>query len=195
MARHLEIERGAELYRDLTGRHRAPDEVRRDLFRLSHALAEATREVLGEQARDTLCVIVLRGGLLLYPGFGHVFADADFCLLGMRRQDDNSVTCDYMTTPTHREYGSAVLIDCVAATGGTLLMARQMLAARRDIPVHVAAVVCSSRRATQRLVAEGIDVVGFGLQEGLDGDIVTPDLGEMDAGDLFAGLSVGSMTR
>ncbi|HEX2051402.1 MAG TPA: hypothetical protein VHJ34_12355 [Actinomycetota bacterium] len=159
---------------------------------MSVALAEEIARagiVRTADGASILCAIVLRGGLLLYPGFCGAFSGADFCLLGMKRGDDGVVACPYLTQPVRASYDVGIYVDCVAATGGTLLEARRVLASTCDISRHVAAVLCSSDCATGVLVREGIDVVGFRLSESLDGDIVTPDMGEMDAGDLFSGVS------
>lgn len=166
--------------------------VRRDIARLSHELGRATRDIIREQTRGrqaaVLCAIILRGGLLLYPGFAAEFGDSDFCLLGMRRAHAGRVICEYMTSPSRPAYDVAVLVDCVAATGGTLLTARKALGEAHHVTAHVASVVCSSKLATATLLDAGFEVAGFSLNDGLAGDVVTPDLGELDAGDLFSGL-------
>ncbi|MEV0740524.1 phosphoribosyltransferase [Streptomyces sp. NPDC050549] len=179
----------AGVYRTLVGTGSEPEQVRQGIFELSRVLADATRAAVPDDA-TVLCVIVLRGGQLLYPGFAPPFAHTHFCLLGMERDEQGRARCRYMTPPSRQLYDVAVLIDCVAATGGTLLAARQVLADSCKISRHVAAVLCSSDRATRTLTGEGIDVLGFRLHEALDGDVVTPDLGELDAGDLFSGVSL-----
>ncbi|NNN32872.1 hypothetical protein HLK59_21410 [Streptomyces sp. S3(2020)] len=179
----------AGIYRTLVAPGTEPEQVRQGIFELSRVLADATRASLPDDA-TVLCVIVLRGGMLLYPGFAAPFAHTDFCLLGMERDTWGQAQCRYLTPPGRPVYDVAVLIDCVAATGGTVLAARQVLADSCDISRHTAAVLCSSERATRTLTGEGIDVLGFRLHEALDGDVVTPDLGELDAGDLFSGVSL-----
>ncbi|WP_283134701.1 uracil phosphoribosyltransferase [Rhizohabitans arisaemae] len=193
MARRHRVADPGGVYRTLRTTSVPSDQARRDVFHLSHLLGAAARDrvraAAGEEAA-VLCVVVLRGGLLLYPGFGQAFAEADFSLLGMRRRDDGVVACDYMTTPHRDTYAAAVLIDCVAATGRTLLTARDMLAKSQvTAAAFLAAVVCSSAQATRTLLGEGVDVLGISLDEELAGDVVVPDLGAMDAGDLFSGLS------
>ncbi|WP_019065107.1 phosphoribosyltransferase [Streptomyces prunicolor] len=179
----------AGVYGTLVAPGAEPEQVRQGIFELSRVLAEATRAALPADA-TALCVIVLRGGQLLYPGFAPSFGHTDFSLLGMERDQEGRARCRYMTPPSRPLYDVAVLIDCVAATGGTLLAARQVLAESCKVSRHAAAVLCSSDRATRTLTGEGIDVLGFRLHEALDGDVVTPDLGELDAGDLFSGVSL-----
>jgi uracil phosphoribosyltransferase len=178
-------------YHNLTCPDSSPEQVRRDIASLSYALGSAAAATVRETVSDNgsvLCVIVLRGGLLLYPGFAHTFAGADFCLLGMRREPEGTVICEYMTKPRRPAYDVVILADCVAATGQTLLTARTVLAAAQRISSHLAAVICASRQATKTLTSAGMDILGFSLSEDLDGNVVTPDMGELDAGDLFSGL-------
>ncbi|GAB2891883.1 hypothetical protein GCM10027074_70100 [Streptomyces deserti] len=170
------------LYHTLVAPGTDPEQARRHIFTLSRVLADTTT--------SALCVIVLRGGQLLYPGFAPPFAHTDFSLLAMERDEHGQARRRYMTPPSRSYYDTAVLVDCVAATGGTLLAARQELAASCDISHHLAAVLCASDQTTRTLIKSGIDVVGFRLHESLDGNVVTPDLGELDAGDLFSGVSL-----
>jgi uracil phosphoribosyltransferase len=190
MARAHTIPDSLGLYEKLTRSDGPPDQLRLDIFTLSTQLAAAARAaVASDPDMRVLCTVILRGGMLLYPGFSEQFAAADFCLLGMRRAPSGSVDCSYMTSPDRADYDMAVLVDCVAATGGTLLTARRVLAESCRVSSYVAALLCSSHRATEVLVANGVDVLGFGLAEQLDGNVVTPDLGEADCGDLFSGVS------
>ncbi|MFI6285012.1 uracil phosphoribosyltransferase [Streptomyces sp. NPDC051018] len=173
--------------------NRDPGGVRRGLIRLGGVLglrtAEITRGELGAP-RDVLCVVVLRGGALLYPGFVTAFPQADFCVLGMRRTPGRlSVDHQYMSDVPRDGYQATVYIDCVAATGGTLLAAREAIAARCATGHEVAAVISGAAAATARLREAGVNMVGFSLYEGLDGQVVYPDMGELDAGDLFSGVS------
>lgn len=189
-ARELTDDHG--LHSDLALPGRPAQMVRRDIARLSHDLGRATLNIISEmksgRQATMLCAIILRGGLLLYPGFAAEFSDSDFCLLGMRREHPNKVICEYMTNPGRPAYDVAVLVDCVAATGNTLLTARKVLREAHHITAHVASVISSSKLATTTLVDEGFEVVGFSLNDDLIGNVVTPDLGEMDAGDLFSRL-------
>lgn len=164
-----------------------PEQIRSGIFELGHTLGMASRAALPADAA-ALGAVILRGGLLLYPGFARVSPELDFCLLAMERDGDGRAGCRYLTPPPRREYDTAILIDCVAATGGTLLASRRVLSANCSIPAFQAAVLCSSESATRTLLDQGIDVVGFRLDEALNGDVVTPDLGELDAGDLFSGI-------
>jgi len=170
-----------------------PGEVRHGLIGLGGVLGLRTAEIMRAELgalRDVLCVLVLRGGALMYPGFAAAFPHADFCVLGMRRTPDQlRVDHQYMTDVPRSSYQATVYIDCIAATGGTLLAAREAIAARCATGHEVAAVVSSAAAATDRVRAMGVSFVGFSLYEGLNGRVVTPDMGELDAGDLFSGVS------
>ncbi|WP_329377087.1 uracil phosphoribosyltransferase [Streptomyces sp. NBC_01716] len=170
-----------------------PGEARHGLIGIGGVLGLRTAEIMRAELgalRDVLCVFVLRGGALMYPGFATAFPQADFCVLGMRRTADRlRVDHQYMTDVPRGSYQATVYIDCVAATGGTLLAAREAITARCDTGHEVAAVVSSAAAATDRVRATGISFVGFSLYEDLDGQVVTPDMGELDAGDLFSGVS------
>lgn len=174
-------------YERTTRSESTPEQIRRGIFELGHTLGRQSRAALPANA-VALGAVILRGGLLLYPGFAKVAPELDFCLLAMERDSDGRAGCRYLTQPPRREYDTAILIDCVAATGGTLLASRRVLTANCSIPAFQAAVLCSSGPATRTLLNQGMDVVGFRLDEALDGDVVTPDLGELDAGDLFSGI-------
>jgi uracil phosphoribosyltransferase len=190
MPRRTEIPDPDSLYDSVTRPGTSPTRVRQGILRLGRILGDHCRNTLPPDAA-VLGVVILRGGLLLYPGFAEAFPEMDFCLLAMERDHEGRAQCRYQTRTPHREHDTAILIDCVAATGGTLLAARQVLAAERSIPAFQAATLCSSKLATATLLDEGFDVLGFRLDEGLDGDIVTPDLGELDAGDLVGGVPAG----
>jgi hypothetical protein len=167
-------------------------EVRHGLIGLGTVLGPRTADLLERESgplREVLCVVVLRGGALLYPGFAAAFPHADFLMLGMRRAaDGRTVDADYITEVPRTAYRTTVYIDCVAATGGTLLAARRLVAARCDPGREYAAVVSGAAVATGRLEAAGVRPIGFSLYEELDGRVVTPDMGEFDAGDLFSGV-------
>ncbi|MFI9202542.1 uracil phosphoribosyltransferase [Streptomyces sp. NPDC053048] len=173
-----------------------PGEVRRGIIELGDVLGPRTADIVRNELvslQDVLCVVVLRGGALLYPGFARAFPWADFCMLGMRRRPEPggnrlSPANEYMTTVPREEYRATVYIDCVSATGDTLLAARNSVARMCDGGREVAAVVCSAGVATARLRGAGIGLVGFSLHEDLDGQVVVPDMGELDAGDLFSGV-------
>lgn len=194
-ARAWELTDNYGLYKGVTRPGVHAEGVRHDVARLSYVLSRATLTTIGETSgvRDdeVLCAIILRGGLLLYPGFAAEFAASDFCLLGMRREQPDKVICEYLTSLSRLSYSVVVLADCVAATGNTLLTAREILAGTCQISTCVAAVICASRQATATLRDAGINVVGFSLSEDLDGSVVTPDLGELDAGDLFSCIQLG----
>ncbi|MFE3022228.1 uracil phosphoribosyltransferase [Streptomyces sp. NPDC059256] len=168
-----------------------PFEVRQGIIELGHVLGPRTADIVhGELGPldDVLCVVVLRGGALMYPGFAAAFPHADFCMVGMRRSPDgNSVAHEYLTDIPRDSYQATIYIDCVAATGGTLLAVGALVSARCHTGPELAAVINSASAATERLHLAGIDLLGFSLYEELYGPVVTPDMGRLDAGDLFSG--------
>ncbi|WP_416959020.1 uracil phosphoribosyltransferase [Streptomyces sp. Agncl-13] len=170
-----------------------PGEVRQELVELSGVLGRRTADIVTERfgrSRHVLCVIVLRGGALMYPGFVAAFPTADFCVLGMRRAADrDAVHHEYMTAVPRDAYEVTVYIDCISATGGTLLAVREVIAAHCATGHEVAAVVSGAAAGTDVLRQAGINVVGFSLYEDLDGPVVLPDMGALDAGDLFSGVA------
>lgn len=174
-------------------RARGPSgEIRRRTAEVGTLLARHTRDSVrdrfGPDGR-VLAVVILRGGALLYPGFIAMFEDADFCFVGMSRDDRmGSVRADYMTTIPQDDYDVVVYLDAVCATGGTLLETRRLVRKECDAGYEVAAVISSSASATGLLREAGVAVIGLSLYESLDGDLVLPDLGELDAGDLLSGV-------
>ncbi|MEU5401388.1 uracil phosphoribosyltransferase [Streptomyces sp. NPDC005963] len=168
-----------------------PVEVRQGIIALGHVLGPRTADIVrGEFGAldDVLCVVVLRGGALMYPGFAGAFPEADFCMVGMRRSpDQQSVEHEYLTAIPRASYRATIYIDCIAATGGTLLAAGALVSARCTTGPELAAVISSAAVATERLHLAGIDLLGFSLYEDLRGPVVAPDLGRLDAGDLFSG--------
>lgn len=149
---------------------------------------DSVRDWSGPDSR-VLAVVILRGGALLYPGFIAMFEDADFCFVGMSRDDQmRSVRADYMTPIPQDDYDVVIYLDAVCATGGTLLETRRLVRKECDGGYEVAAVISSSASATRLLRAAGVAVIGVSLHESLEGDLVLPDLGKLDAGDLLSGV-------
>lgn len=162
--------------------------MRRQVASLSRTLAAETRNGLVASPSGvgrTLLVPILRGGALLYHEFALCIPEADVCLLAMRRAA-TGVECVYSSGVAAESYDAVVYVDCVAGTANTLLAAQCEIAKQCDSTLNVAAVLCASRMATERLSASSFAVVGFALAEDLDGPLVLPDLGAADAGDLFA---------
>lgn len=163
-------------------------DMRRQVANLSATLAAETRSSLVAHpsgAGQILLVPILRGGALLYHEFALCMPEADVCLLAMRRSA-TAVECVYSSGVTSDAYDAVVYIDCVAGTANTLFAARREIARRCVSALDVAAVLCASRVATERLIGSRFAVVGFALAEDLDGPLVLPDLGAADAGDLFS---------
>lgn len=176
-------------YKVARSRSASGPEVRIATRTLGEELAERSLELVlarGSSADRVLCVVILRGGMMLYPGFSRVFDGADFCLIGIERDITTSVPRHrYHTSIPGQDYQSAVYIDCVCATGNTVAEARRVIL-RQSQPEHeVVCVLSGTDVATETLASSGLDVIGFSLYEKLDGNLVIPDLGERDAGDLF----------
>ena len=166
-------------------------ELRRRIGALSPWLAKETDSYLldvgDSNAEDSqLVVVVLRGGALLYRGFAERFNDADVCMVAVRRAETGGPVCQYMTDVPRAEYATTIYVDCVAATGATVLAVRSQVTAHCEMEHEVASVLCSSTVATDKLTRAGLDVVGFSLNDGLQDGVVLPDLGAADAGDLFS---------
>ncbi|HEU5160836.1 MAG TPA: hypothetical protein VFU43_27815 [Streptosporangiaceae bacterium] len=170
--------------------------MRHNINRLGQSLAQAVHGSPGVAGPgpgpgggrgEMLCVIILRGGALLYPSFAAEFGGADFCMLGLRR-DGTKVVCDYRTTIPRTAYEIVLYVDCVAGTGATILAAHHAITTVIDAAQEIAAVICSAVPATRALHHANIGLIGFKLDEIETGGLVLPDLGKLDAGDLFTSI-------
>ena len=179
----LEVPDGEGLYASINAAPQPRAAIRGRIDALGRSLARAVRDRLAGTDR-VLCVVILRGGALLYPSFAAELDEADFCMVGLRRVD-GGVVSEYRTTIPRDSYDRVIYLDCVAATGGTILEARQAVAGACDAGEETAAVICSATTATRALHAAGVNIIGFSLDEAETSGIVAPDLGELDAGDLF----------
>lgn len=187
---NLEIEDTHGLYEMVSNGHLNRPKMRKNLCELGFGLASETKSIITQshpEARSVLCVIILRGGAFLYPGFLSHFADADFCMLGLRRSDDGkgAAECTYCTPIETSQYDVVIFLDCITATGDTILEASRFLANRLTIDKQIASVICSSATGRMKLKKAGIGVIGFSLNEDMLGNVVAPDFGKMDAGDIF----------
>ncbi len=185
----VEIKEGHELYNCIGRGELAKKHMRDRISQLGIVLAKHTRTEIAQRivpSNEILCVVILRGGMMLYPGFLSEFPDADFCMIGMQRQDNGEgVLCNYATTVRRKRYDVALYIDCIAASGRTILTTRALLKDRCIITRDAAALLSCSATGAQVLQQEGVGLVGISLNESLKGDVVSPDFGELDAGDLF----------
>lgn len=164
--------------------------MRRNIDRLGRSLAVAVHGSPDVAAAGAvLCVIILRGGALLYPSFAAEFGGADFCMLGLRR-DGAEVLCDYRTTVPRTAYDLVLYVDCIAGTGRTILAAHHAITAVTGAAQEIAAVICSATSATHALQDANIGIIGFSLDETENDGLVLPDFGKLDAGDLFTGTAV-----
>ncbi len=165
--------------------------MRENISDLGASLARHTRQLIEREfpeANRILCAVILRGGAILYPGFLAEFSEADFCFMGLQRAGGGAgeADCAYCSAVANVTYDLGIYIDCIAATGGTLIAAKRFLQDRCRFSHNVAALVCSTDVATRVLEEERIGVVAFSLAESLKGNVVAPDFGELDAGDLFS---------
>lgn len=177
------------LYRAVTSGPLSRAGMREKLSALGTVLGRRTRALVDRElpsADRILCVVILRGGALLYPGFLASFPEADFCMLGLRRTEEGQARCTYCSDVEDGSYDLVLYLDCIAATGGTIVEAHRLLGSRCGMGRSLAALVCSSGPAVHALRKEGIGVLGFSLDENLKGNVVSPDFGELDAGDLFS---------
>lgn len=165
-------------------------ELRHRIGALAPWLARGTDSYLlgvdGSNGGSQLVVVVLRGGALLYRGFAERFNDADICMVAVKREETGAPVCQYMTDVPRTEYATTIYVDCVAATGATVLAVRSQVTVHCEAGHEVASVLCSSTVATDELTRAGLDVIGFSLNDGLQDGVVLPDLGAADAGDLFS---------
>jgi len=162
-------------------------QVRADVDRLAGMLAAGTAAHLsraGHRLDDVLCVVILRGGALLYPAFQSAMRLAAFQFVAAQRQPAGDVEISYRSEVPHRDYAAVIYLDAIAATGRTITAAAN--ADRYGNASAYCALLCASQQATRYLNGRGCQVVGFALGERLDGDLVSPDLGDLDAGDLMA---------
>lgn len=180
----VEVDDKYGLYATISSASLSRSGMRRQVHRLGQQLAEAVYGLCLD--RTVLCVVILRGGALLYPSFADRFLEADYCMIGLRRSEQG-IEFEYCTQIPRNSYDRVVYLDCVAGTGNTLLAAHEAIGRRSRASGHLAAVICSATPATRSLAARGVSLVGFSLAEEETGGIVAPDLGRMDAGDLFAG--------
>ncbi|MFZ5869738.1 MAG: uracil phosphoribosyltransferase [Actinomycetota bacterium] len=186
-SQRIEIHDGSDTLRMVRKVGIARPRVRQYVDELAEVLAEHTHRVVRKHApygAPVLCVFLLRGGALLYPAFAARFRDADVCFLGLRRIPDG-VVCDYATPVPRESYEAVLLVDCIVGTGATVRAARAHLGPMRQAREYVAT-LCSARQTTASLVADGLTFIGLALDEDLDDGLVLPDLGHLDAGDVFS---------
>lgn len=185
--RRVRIHDGGETLRLVRRVGIARPVMRRHVEELAAVLAEHTRQIVRHHASygtPVLCVFVLRGGALLYPAFSARFADADVCFLGMHRTP-GGVVCEYATPVPRDDYEAVVIADCVIGTGDTMRTARDYLDTPPGTREYIAT-LCASKEATTSLITKGLTVIGLALDEELNDGLVLPDLGHLDAGDLFS---------
>jgi uracil phosphoribosyltransferase len=167
---------------------------RRAIANLSVLLAQSVHAALADDGvamGSVLCVFILRGGALLLPGFLQHMADAPYCLLALKRDPaTGSATPLYASDLPNAEISAIVYVDCIAATGGTIDAARRYMTHHYRPTREMLVVIASSAAATRRLSDDGMDVLGVSLFERIEGTLLTPDLGRLDAGDILSGMAL-----
>jgi uracil phosphoribosyltransferase len=184
----LELKDERALYESLSRGQIPKQNIRDTVSRLGTILARHMQAAVERRmgtSGQILCAVILRSGAMLYPGFLSAFSDADFCMLGLERDGDGDIVCNYVTRMRAARFDLCIYIDCIAASGRTLLAARQHLREHCHIEQELAALICCSADAMQMLRRNDMGVIGFSLNESLKGNVVTPDFGELDAGELF----------
>lgn len=164
-------------------------DLRECLNVLGHNLAQQTKQVfeISKLKYDNvLCVVILRGGAFLFSGFLTHFPSSDFCMAGISRDSETGTPqCDYITAIESHRYDCVVYLDCVVASGSTILKAHEKLSSLCQFGDKVAAVICSSTDGTRKLTEAGFSVLGYSLSEHNENGVVAPDFGRMDAGEVF----------
>lgn len=168
--------------------------ARKKLLALGVDLAARSKDILSDlhiQPNQVLFSVLLRGGAMMYPGFLAAFPEADFCMVALRRTAGGfgAPKAIYCSGSHHSRYKCTVFLDCISGTGRTILQAQTALKATTQSDLHLAAVICSTRTAQKALSQAGIGIFGYSLNETLDGPLVLPDFGSLDAGDIFSSVS------
>lgn len=178
-----------DLYKKSANQNIKKTDLRDCLNALGYNLAQQTKQVfeISKLKYDNvLCVVILRGGAFLYPGFLTHFTGSNFCMVGISRDPEaGTPQCDYMTSIDADQYDCVVYLDCVVASGSTILKAHEKLSSICKFGDKVAAVICSSTDGTQKLTEAGFSMLGYSLSEHNENGVVAPDFGRMDAGEVF----------
>lgn len=187
----VEIGEAIDLYTRFARNELATDEARKTIGALSEILAKALHQHLlatGATMDKTLCVFILRGGALLLPGFLNHLAAVPFCLLSLKRDEcTGEPSVLYSSDRPDGHFTNIVYVDCVAASGKTVDVARREMGRTYQPSRELLAVISSSDDATRRLSASGVEIVGVSLYEKIEGTMLAPDLGRFDAGDILSG--------
>lgn len=182
----------SDLYDDLARGHLATEQSRKRLAELSVHLADSVSSRLsanGIAPRSALCVFILRGGALLLPGFLQHMAGSPFCLLAMKRGATvGTAEPIYCSDLPVGAISTIIYVDCIAASGGTVDAARALMRESYHPEREILVVVASSADATHRFAGEGVEVFGVSLYERIEGGVLAPDLGRLDAGDILSGV-------
>lgn len=183
-----------DLYRDLKREDLSLPVLRASVAQISHAVAKTVREQLGDDSgyAPTLCVFILRGAALMLPGFLEQMGGAPFWLVAARRDArSGKPLITYASDMPPGWFANVVYVDCVVASGETVRLVRSIVRGKMSPLYEVVATICSASDTTDMLDAEGLDVVGVSLQEVVEEGLLTPDLGNLDAGDIFSGNLAG----
>lgn len=142
----------------------------------------------GIKQGDITVVIILRGGMLLFPAFYHQLPSAKFAFVACKREGATRRVV-YSEVPRSDSCRLVVYLDPFVATAKTMLYVirhvRQMCPAT---VVEFACCVVSSGKGAEMLSEQNITLVGFDFRQGItDLGWLIPDFGSLDAGDLACG--------
>ena len=141
-------------------------------------------------ARPPLVVPVLRAGLGMLGPVLRLLPGSDTGFIGVSRNEDTHQPEPYMNSvPDDLDQRPVLVIDPMLATGGSLVYACELLAARRAGPI-TAACVLAAPEGIERVAASGLvaRLVTAAIDDNLDEQaFIVPGLG--DAGDRLFGTA------
>ncbi len=147
-----------------------------------------------ELARPPMIVPILRAGLGMLSAVHRMLPDSPVGFLGLKRNEETLLPDAYVSTiPDDLDGRGVLLLDPMLATGGSLISALEMLAARSSGPIVAVCILASPEGIAT--VAEagfsetpGLRIVTASVDERLnDVGFIVPGLG--DAGDRQFGVA------
>ncbi|RMG85882.1 MAG: hypothetical protein D6712_08720, partial [Chloroflexi bacterium] len=122
--------------------------MRQQVGRLSKVLADYVHDTFPlSREGDALCVVILRGGLLLYPAFFTRFLNMNFALVDVKQAADNRVI-NYDAWPKRDTYRLAIYLDTIIGTGKTIQTVHGVVESRYKIDEVLVCSLISSRQGT-----------------------------------------------
>lgn len=153
----------------------------------------ASREVVRRGLRESsvTIVIVMRGGMLLFPAFYRQMANSCYGFVACQRSGEQR-QLTYSEVPRFGSCRLVIYVDPFVATGQTMLhVIRHIRDLYSNQIEEIACCVACSRSGAVVLQEEGVTVAGFDLEQALTpSGGVSPDFGRLDAGDLVSGGGV-----